>query len=160
MIYFTSDLHFNHDKIRQYMPHTRGFPSVEKMNVAIIDSINLVCTEKDDLYILGDVTMNPRDSGKDCIRALRPKLHLIRGNHDYFSKTEEEELFETVHDYKIVKDNKRHILCFHFPIEEWEKCQYGRIHLHGHCHGNLKRKLPNRFDIGWDIFKRPTSRRN
>jgi calcineurin-like phosphoesterase family protein len=27
--------------------------------------------------------------------------------------------------------------------------------LHGHCHGNLKRKLPRRFDVGADVFDVP-----
>lgn len=157
MIYFTSDLHFYHKALLKYMPESRPFPCVDKMNTAILDSINLVCSASDDLYILGDLLMGPRKEGKAILKEIKPKIHLVRGNHDKFSKKEEEELFESVHDYKIVKYNKKSIVCCHFPIERWDKCQYGRIHLHGHCHGDLERIVPNRFDIGWDVFHRPVS---
>ena len=157
MIYFTSDLHFNHDNIRKYMPQTRGYETIEDMNVAILHSMNSVLTDKDELYIIGDVLMGPRNKGLHWITNLKGRLHLIRGNHDKFSRDEEEFLFETVCDYKVVRHNKQSIVCMHYPIEEWDKCQYGRLHLHGHSHGNLKRKLPNRIDIGWDVFQRPVS---
>ena len=139
------------------MPESRPFDTTYEMNDAILDSINAVCNERDELYILGDVLMGPRKQGLHLIEKLKPRLHLIRGNHDTFSHIEEDSLFETVHDYKVVKQNKRSIVCLHYPIERWDKCQYGRIHLHGHCHGDLERKLPNRFDIGWDVFRRPVS---
>ncbi len=157
MIYFTADLHLNHTNILKYQAHTRPFTCIELMNVSIIRNINSICTEKDDLYILGDVLMGPRDKGLYLIEQLNPKLHLIRGNHDTFNTTQECNLFESVHDYKVVKYNKHNIICSHYPMEEWDKCHYGVIHLHGHCHGNLNRILPNRFDIGWDVFNKPIS---
>lgn len=48
-------------------------------------------------------------------------------------------------------------LC-HFPLKTWNKGHHGRIHLHGHCHGNLSNIHNERFlDIGIDsrfkIFK-------
>jgi len=157
MIYFTSDLHLNHVNILRYQAHTRLHSTIEEMNIDIIEKINIICSEKDDLYILGDVLMGPRNKGLYLIQQLKPKLHLIRGNHDTFNHEQESELFETVHDYKVVKENKHSIVCSHYPIEEWDKAHYGIIHLYGHCHGNLKRKLPNRFDIGWDVHARPVS---
>jgi len=156
MKYFTSDLHLNHESILKYQKN-RAFPNIELMNVHIINTINSVCTEKDELYILGDVLMGPRNKGIYLVEQLKPRLHLIRGNHDNFSHAQEETLFETVQDYAEVKENKHTIVCLHYPIERWNKCQYGVIHLHGHCHGDHKNILPNRFDIGWDVFPRPVS---
>ena len=157
MIYFTSDLHFNHINILKYQYNTRLYSNIEDMNQDIISIINSTCREVDDLYILGDVLMGPRIKGLHLIRQLKPKLHLIRGNHDTFNQEQEQELFESVYDYKIVKDNKRNIVCFHYPIQEWDKAHYGIVHLYGHCHGHLKEELPNRFDIGWDVHSRPIS---
>ena len=157
MIYFTSDLHFNHLNILKYQAHTRPYLTIELMNIDIIRTINSICTETDELYILGDVLMGPRNKGLYLVEQLKPRLHLIRGNHDTFNHEQEEQLFESVHDYKVVKENKHSIVCFHYPIEEWDKGHYGIIHLYGHCHGNLQRKMHNRFDIGWDVHQRPIS---
>jgi calcineurin-like phosphoesterase family protein len=157
MKYFTSDLHFNHSSILQYCRDSRDFSTIEEMNEAVIKSINDHTTPKDELYILGDVLMGQRKEGFDLIRRLNPRLHLIRGNHDHFKPHEEEEFFESAQDYLVVKENKKQVICFHFPIEQWDKCHYGIIHLHGHCHGDLERELPNRFDIGWDVYQRPVS---
>ena len=157
MKYFTSDLHYNHAKLLEWMPESRPHATVDEMNEFITTTINDVCTEKDELYILGDVLMGQRKHGLHLIRELRPRLYLVRGNHDTFKVHEEEELFEAAWDYKEVKDNKRTIVCFHFPISVWHNCHYGRMHLHGHSHGQLKEVKPNRFDIGWDVWQRPVS---
>ena len=157
MIYFTSDLHFNHTNILKYQKHTRPYSSVVEMNRAIISRWNSIISPKDEVWVLGDFFMGNHKESVELIKYLNGHIHLIRGNHDYFSHKEEKELFASVQDYKVLRYEKdKYILC-HYPIEEWDGCYYGRIHLHGHCHGNLQRKLPNRFDIGWDVFQRPVS---
>tara|TARA_R110000851_G_scaffold142629_1_gene281326 strand:- start:1979 stop:2635 length:657 start_codon:yes stop_codon:yes gene_type:complete len=154
MIYFTSDLHFYHVNILKYNPDERPFDNVLDMNEHIVDYWNKLVKPNDEVYILGDVGVGRSTKLINLVKTLNGRLHLIRGNHDHFKKPEEEELFETVRDYRVVHHNKKKIVCFHFPIEEWDGCYKGHLHLHGHCHGNLERKLPNRFDIGWDVHKR------
>lgn len=83
MIYFTSDLHFNHDREFIYKP--RGFDLVGEMNSTIITNFNEIVTPDDDVYILGDLMLggpNKLDDGLNLISELNGKLHLVRGNHD------------------------------------------------------------------------------
>ena len=51
-IWFTSDLHFCHD--REFIYGPRGFKSVHEMNDAIIKNFNDTVAWDDDLFILGD----------------------------------------------------------------------------------------------------------
>ena len=86
MIYITSDLHFNHDKFFCYIP--RGFQSVEEMNNAIVKRWNAVITNKDDVYILGDLMLNDIDGGMELLESLNGRLHIIFGNHDTGTRQE------------------------------------------------------------------------
>lgn len=61
-IFFTSDLHLNHNKGFIYEP--RGFSNCHEHSLGIIDNINQVVKEDDELYILGDVMLE--DDEKDC----------------------------------------------------------------------------------------------
>ncbi len=154
MIYFTSDLHFFHANILKYQAKDRPFNSVAEMNFTIAEYWRTTIRPNDELYVLGDICMGHKQKVVDLLRELPGRIHLIRGNHDYFNIALEAELFETVSDYKVVRHNGERIVLFHYPIEEWDRCYYGDIHLHGHSHGNLKNIKPNRFDIGWDVYKR------
>ena len=155
MIYFTSDTHFYHKNILQYQAASRPFLSVEEMNESIIKTWNQVISPKDEVYHLGDVSMGHKLKTIEILDRLNGRIHLIKGNHDHFPASVNR--FESISDYKILRFNKDRYVLFHFPIQEWDRCYYGDIHLHGHCHGNLKNIKPNRFDIGWDVFQRPVS---
>jgi len=157
MIYFTSDLHLFHGNILNYCAETRPYQSAEEMNASIINKINSTCSASDELYILGDIGVGNSTKLRKLIPEIKARKFLIRGNHDHFSKAQEEELFEKVWDYRVVHSAKNRIVCCHYPIERWDRAQYGVIHLHGHCHGDLERILNNRFDIGWDVHQRPVS---
>lgn len=85
MIFFTSDLHFGHDK--EFIWKARGFNSLQEMELAIIDRWNKTVREDDTVYILGDVVM-----GKDTVNGLNMLYQLkgtkiiIQGNHDTYKK--------------------------------------------------------------------------
>lgn len=81
MIFFTSDLHFNHDRSFIYSP--RGFPNVQEMNEAIVERFNSVVKPNDDLYILGDLCLGPDlEANRVLLSRLNGNLHLTFGNHD------------------------------------------------------------------------------
>ena len=154
MIYFTSDLHFCHTNILKYQESTRPYTTTEEMNEDIIKKWNSAAKHSDEIYLLGDVSMGHKAEARDLTSRLKGRIHLIRGNHDHWSRVQEEELFASANDYKVLKYQGERLVLFHYPIEEWDRCYYGDMHLHGHTHGNLERKLPNRFDMGWDIHHR------
>lgn len=85
MVYFTSDLHFCHDK--DFVWQARGFESIDEMNAEIVRRWNEVVYPDDDVYILGDLTLGNVEEGLKLIAKLNGYLHIIRGNHDTDTKT-------------------------------------------------------------------------
>ena len=156
MIYFTSDLHFYHDKI---ITHTqRPFHHAEEMNKTLIQKWNNKVSSNDEVYILGDFTMKGAEIASSCLYSLCGKKHLIRGNHDRFADSAafEPSLFVSIRDYmEITYLNTRFIL-FHYPIVEWNGYWKGAIALHGHQHNHKNYNLENRkkgirrYDVGVD----------
>ena len=57
------------------------------MNEAIIERHNRKVSDKDDVYILGDIIVCPEEYldefMKNTVGRLKGRLHLIVGNHDY-----------------------------------------------------------------------------
>lgn len=80
MIYFTSDLHFGHNKDFLYEP--RGFNSIEEHDKTIIENWNKIITPNDEVYILGDLMLNNNEHGIECLNKLNGHIHVILGNHD------------------------------------------------------------------------------
>lgn len=79
-IYFSSDLHFNHDK--DFIYKERGFSSVKEMNEEIIYRFNSIVKDDDTLFLLGDIALGDVDESVDLIQQLKGKKFLIIGNHD------------------------------------------------------------------------------
>ncbi|WP_340616255.1 metallophosphoesterase [Xenorhabdus entomophaga] len=135
MIYFTSDTHFCHSSIINLCG--RPFESVHHMNNTLIHNWNARVTERDEIYILGDLLY--RGTGSDANRILHRlngKKFLIRGNHDKFLSDPEFDtsVFEWVKDYYEMDYQKQKIVMFHYPILEWQGYFRDAIHLYGHVH--------------------------
>ena len=165
MIYFTSDLHFFHDKI---IKHTnRPFFSCEEMNQKLINNWNNKVKAIDEVYILGDITMKGAKYATEVLSQLKGIKYLVRGNHDSFLENsifEKERFFQWIKDYhELTYQNTRFILC-HYPILEWNGFYKGTFHLHGHQHNhedynyyNLQQKI-RRYDVGVDAnWMKPVS---
>ena len=84
MIYFTSDLHFGHDK--DFIYKSRGFNSIEDHDNTIIENWNNIVTEDDDVYVLGDLMLGDKEYGLNCLKRLKGKIHIVVGNHDTTNK--------------------------------------------------------------------------
>lgn len=85
MIYFTSDLHFNHD--REFIYGPRGFKSVDEMNETEITNWNNTVTNEDDIYVLGDFFLGTNHEFIiNTLNQLKGRIHLIIGNHDSDAK--------------------------------------------------------------------------
>ena len=82
MIYFTSDLHFFFKKFSRV--GTRVFDSFEEKNEFLVTQWNSVVSEKDEVYILGDVSNGGGAETAEIIRQLNGKKYLVHGNNDHY----------------------------------------------------------------------------
>jgi calcineurin-like phosphoesterase family protein len=162
-VWVSSDLHFNHKRIIEFCPASRGHcESLDHMNQTIINNFNSVIAEEDTLYLLGDIGFGEVGPALDLIRQLNGQKVWIHGNHDrkfwgndlYHQQKESLRIIEDT-PYKTIwhriKESKYQIVMFHFPIESWENSQRGSIHLHGHLHSGANQKVVHRkMDVGVD----------
>ena len=158
MIYFTSDLHFYHEKIIHHC--RRPFADVQDMNERLIENWNRTVGPDDEVYILGDVTMKGPEQAFAVLSRLSGKKYLIRGNHDYFIDNPEWQnyswVFQWVKDYHELIWNNQKFVLFHYPIAEWAGFYNGSIHLHGHQHNKAVYNYQQlqtglkRYDVGVD----------
>ena len=89
-IYLTGDLHFNHKRILNTMQTRMHFLDMNEMNNYLINSINSVVTDRDSLYILGDVGLYIyKDDLRDIIMNLNGQIRLVMGNHDMINSFRE-----------------------------------------------------------------------
>ncbi len=154
MIFVTSDLHFGHKNIIAYT--NRPFPSAKEMDAALIDNWNRVVRENDEVYILGDFTMQNEKVADSLFLRLRGRKYLIRGNHDYFAEKYHGAMLEWIKDYYELRFNKNLFVLSHYPFAEWNRSHHGAYHLHGHQHNhsdyNLRQRKDGtrRYDVGVD----------
>ncbi len=157
MIYFTSDLHFGHYNIITHC--NRPFQSTDHMDSILIQNWNQRVKSNDEVYILGDFTMENADRAHRYFSALSGTKYLIRGNHDKFAEefTPYAEDVVWIKDYHVLKYQKKKFILFHYPILEWEKYGKDSIHLYGHIHNNknsmerAKVLNKNAYNVGVDV---------
>jgi calcineurin-like phosphoesterase family protein len=139
MIYFTADSHFNHSNIINTCG--RPFKNVEQMNKTLIQNWNSYITDRDHVYILGDLVFKGTGiEANEIIKKLNGKKYLIKGNHDKFIEDNSfnKDNFEWIKDYYVLAYEKMKFILFHYPIFEWEGYFGDAIHLYGHVHNNGK----------------------
>ena len=148
MKYYIADTHFNHENIIKYC--NRPFMSVDRMNECIIERWNKKVKAGDDVYILGDFCMGNQEEVDKFLRRLNGNKYLILGNHDRV--TNDNRGFVWVKNIADIKDNGRHVILFHYPIESWNGKFHGAYHLYGHIHNSeIVQKIENRFNAGVDV---------
>ena len=154
MIYFTSDLHFGH----RNMALKRHFSSAEEMDAVLTENWNRCVRSDDEIYILGDFTMQGAAFAMEKLHRLNGRKYLVRGNHDIFAdKTAfDRSLLKWIKDYHSLSYQKQRFVLMHYPIEEWDGFFRGTIHLHGHQHNGPEQNAENlrnslrRYDVGVD----------
>lgn len=143
MIWFTSDLHFNHLNILKYEAASRPFADITEMNEALIANWNSVVKENDTIYVLGDFFMGQPDSVQSILNRLNGRIILVRGNHDGRAKLD---IYRAngieIHDITYLSYKGRFFILCHFPIASPEFIEMVRrdnaetVVLYGHLHGN------------------------
>ena len=133
----------------------RDFESVEQMNEVMIEKWNKKVHARDEVVILGDLSLGNGKETNEILCRLKGRLCLIRGNHDERYLRDKEfdvSRFEWVRDYAEIHDNKRKIVLMHYPVF----CYNGQFRrgadgtpltymLHGHIHKSEDQVLVDRF---------------
>lgn len=155
MIFYTSDLHFGHEACLHY--DNRPFKTIEENDSQIISNWNKKVSQKDEVYILGDISWYSQDKTISILNSLNGKKHLIKGNHDRVSP-ELRKCFDTIAPYKEIKDSGHNVILCHFPIASFNRHFYGSIHLYGHVHNSHEEnyfahyaKMMNAIDIPFKV---------
>ena len=164
MNFYISDTHFGHYNIIKHC--NRPFASAEEMDKAIIENWNKVVTEKDVVYILGDVAFSKGTNPANYLQQLKGRKIIILGNHDYDIANNRKKYANLV--YKIcnyleisemVNNKPCKIVMSHYPMAEWNGFFRGAIHLYGHVHNNkenpsyqIMKNLQNAYNVGADIL--------
>ena len=159
MIYFSSDLHLNHNK--DFIYKSRGFSNIDSMNNTIIKNFNQTITYNDDLYLLGDIFLGELQSGIKLFKQLPGKIHLIWGNHctdlrkEAMSKCHN--VVEVLGFAGVIKYNKYHFYLSHFPtlttnFDDYQRPLKQRILcLSGHTHSkDLFDKVCQSYNVAVD----------
>lgn len=154
MIFFTSDLHLNHANILKYQPLRQG-KNVDEMNNIIINNWNSVVTNRDTVYVLGDVVFGANNTHIYIyiLSRLNGQKILIKGNHDsnstnlnsYFAHVKD--YYELDYDFGDI--HKQKIVMCHYAFKVWNKSHYGSWNLYGHSHGTLA-PVGKQLDVGID----------
>lgn len=138
--WFTSDLHFNHNKEFLFKP--RGFNSVEDMNEAIISRFNSLVGMDDTVFILGDIMLTKNDIS--LLRRLKGWKYIILGNHDTDNRID---LYSGVWDVCDIeraavvkfKGTKDLFYLSHYPaLTGNPNDHHSTFSIHGHTHSQNK----------------------
>lgn len=167
-LFFTSDTHYNHTNICRGVSNwtgenkTRDFPTLDKMNAAIVDNINEVVGQDDILIHLGDWSFGGFESIKEFRdRIICRNIYLAYGNHDHHiqnNKQDIQDIFTNTFQYEVLTvcnhkgENKLEFVIDHYPLCSWHDMNRGRFHLFGHVHLPPDKKIMRgrSMDVGMD----------
>lgn len=138
MNYYISDLHLFHSNAIKF--DNRPFENIEDMHETIKAKWNSKITNADTVYILGDMSLTPKEELIAYVSTLRGHKILIKGNHDNVSDYRYRQLFDEIIEYKEIQDSvdgKAYnlVLC-HYPIFSWKRMGKGYILIYGHTHNS------------------------
>lgn len=151
-VWFTSDLHFNHDK--EFVVQARGFETVEDMNKTIIERFNSKVAPEDIVYILGDTIMGDSAAGEELVKQLNGHKVFLLGNHDSRLREEIYNKYGVEVTYaKVIKLKKKSFYLSHYPtITANYDEPHPIINLFGHTHQttNFYNDNINMYHVGVD----------
>lgn len=189
-VFFTSDLHLGH----RLVAGLRGFWDEDDVSDGI--SISDVAAEPeaapdtdehddwlasiwdatlkpgDQVFVLGDISINGGQHALDWIKARPGMKHLIAGNHDPVGPWDRRaaklqplwlEAFETINPYLRRKLNGRQFMLSHFPYWPHDRGEpryqqhrlpdLGLPLLHGHVHSDERFEYPRQMHVGVDAWE-------
>jgi len=148
-IHFVADLHHGHPKIVDICnrPTTRE----EHDEWLLKEVFNKYVQRKDEVYILGDVSLTKRRDAEKWVARLNGNKHLILGNHDKsVSHLGNWSEITQIKDFTFSRFGINiHIVCCHYPLASWNRKIHGSWHLYGHVHGRFEASGLS-YDVGID----------
>jgi len=172
--FFTSDLHIRHDLV----VGERGFSGDsmhEDYELFLAAKWDSRVRAGDQVFILGDLAMNPNKGAFEWLAARPGRKVLISGNHDathplhstWMTATRNwlaSGIFENIASQGSVKINGQKVLMSHFPYNgegqrdmadrhtEWRFRNEGLPLLHGHTHSSEDPADGNQLHVGLDAW--------
>lgn len=163
MRYYISDLHFYHENLNYQMDH-RGFQDVAEMNAHMIRQWNSRIRDKDEVIVLGDLSLGTGEETNAVLSQLRGRISLIEGNHDSYltDRHFDRSRLEWVKPYAELRDNKRKVILSHYPIicynGQYRRDEAGNPRsymMYGHVHDTFDEALVNRYQEETRHAERP-----
>jgi len=147
-IWFTADLHGGHPKIVDIC--NRPVSREEHDEWLIREVFNKYVQRKDEVYLLGDISLAKRKDAQKWVARLNGNKHLILGNHDKNIRnlgnwTEVTQIKDFTFSRKDPNINIHIVLC-HYPLASWNRKVHGSWHLYGHVHGRFQNT-----GLSWDV---------
>ena len=137
-VFVTSDTHFGHDKICQFVKpdgtKVRPWSDLNRMHEEMIERWNKVVGKGDKVYHLGDVAISRRSLS--ILDRLNGRKVLIRGNHDVYELKDYSKYFKDVRGAFMLEG----LVFTHVPVHAGSFLGRWRGNVHGHLHW---RKLGN-----------------
>ena len=130
--HFISDLHLYHENIIEWA--RPQFKSLDEMHDCIADNWQKAVNPWDNVFILGDVSLNDREAGYLLLSGLNGNKRLIMGNHDnkILSGSDSWLADAGIEWAKGVHEYKRCVLT-HIPVHPCQKDRF-KLNIHGHLH--------------------------
>jgi len=145
-IWFTADLHAQHPKIVDICnrPTTRE----EHDEWLLKEVFNKYVQKKDEVYILGDISLGKRQIAEKFVARMNGNKHLILGNHDknvaHLGNWSE---VTQIKDFTYSRFGINiHIVLCHYPMASWNRRIHDSWHLYGHVHGRFQNT-----GLSWDV---------
>jgi len=148
-IWYIADTHLLHPKIVGICDRPT---KIEYHDEWIIDRINSVVNKKDQLFLLGDVSLGNLIKTEKLLDKMHGKKVLILGNHDNSIKNSTRfEHVTQIYDFNFHSPsyNNIHLVLCHYPMLSWNRKVHGSGHLFGHVHGRVEGHGLS-FDVGVD----------
>jgi len=114
----------------------------------IKEVFNKYVQKKDEVYILGDISLGKRKDAEKFVARLNGNKHLITGNHDksvdHLGNWSE---ITQIKDFTFSRGTLNiHIVLCHYPLSSWNRKIHGALHLYAHVHGRFENT-----GLSWDV---------
>jgi len=153
MLFFSADLHLEHDNLITKLGR-KGFTNPEEHAKVVMENINNKVGPKDTLVIIGDFSW--KNPAKHRMQIKCKNVIFILGNHDNKQKSRQTFGPNLIESKTFKLFNGALAVCCHYPMIFWDKSHHGSYHFYGHMHNNREKLLNDLFperrsmDVGID----------